>query len=269
MSYRISPIKLTNLRNEEHFGFHSELIKLVGNYSINETFQEMRSVYLGHYKELDAVMEMPRKSDFTSELAEVDAKRNETFRSFRLVVEGFTHYFEEAKRRSAVRLNNILHLYGNLPEMPRDARTYAMANMLQDMQARGSSDVQALGLGVWVDDLEANNTAYKHLKECRYEEQAQKSEKRVRDAHKILDSDYRGIVQYLDAMYGILNPMDSDLKLLANELEARIEAYSYLLVQRRGIRAAKQSPALVASVNLDRATDLAVAQASDNAIPAS
>jgi hypothetical protein len=237
MKNNISTIELNRLHNEEHFGFHSEFVKLVSEYDLNEIFQNMASIYKGHYGKLDLAMEIVQKSDFADDILAADRKRNRTFRSFRLTVEGCVYHFEPAKQTAGKRLTNILRQYGILSTMPRDKRTYAMTNLLQDMRTKGAADIQQLGLVSWINELEANNLAYKNLKECRYKERTQRPSQKVKDARNILDADYREIIKYLDAIHNMRVSMDDDLKALVLALEERISAYNHLLAQRKGMAA--------------------------------
>ncbi|MDR2981026.1 MAG: DUF6261 family protein [Puniceicoccales bacterium] len=241
MRNNIRAIGLNRLRNEEHFGFHSEFVKLVGEYEINATFQGMVSVYSDHYGVLDAAMEITRRSDFTSDLETADHRRVQTFRSFRLSVNGFLYHFDPAKQAAGRKLNNTIRQYGRFDRMPRDERTYAMTNLLQDIRDKRAAEIQLLGLATWVSELETNNLAYKNLKESRYEERVERPEQKVKAARNVLDADYRKMIHFLDAMYAMMEVEDANLNTLVAALNERIGSYTHLLAQRRGIALAKKA----------------------------
>jgi uncharacterized small protein (DUF1192 family) len=241
MLNHIRKLELTRLHNEEHFGFHSEVSKLISESNLSETFSKLVSNYNEYYDEYDVAMEIARKSEFTDDLLIADRRRLRTFRSFRSAVEGFFYHFDETKQRAGKRLDNIIRVYGRLARLNRDKRTYALMNLLQDMRDKGAADVQLLGLSTWIAELEANNLAYQQLKESRYTEKTELPEQRVMLARKAADAGYKEITKYLDVMSGLSTGADDNLKTLVAELNERIAAYDYLVARRKGTAAARKA----------------------------
>ncbi|MDR2982812.1 MAG: DUF6261 family protein [Puniceicoccales bacterium] len=240
MNNEISELNLSRLRNEEHFGFHSEFTKLANECSLSETFVGLLQVYEKHYDELNASLEVVRKSVLTGQLEEADIRRNGIFRSLQAATRGYLRHPDLEKQLSARRLCNIIRHYGrNVMSGTRENRTYAITNMLRDLRATPATDLQLPGLTNWVSELETANQACKNVKESRYEEWEKRPDQKVLDARQLLDADYKVIVKYLEA-HGVLHSDEENYRQLVIALNDRVAFYKRLIAQRRGIMAAKR-----------------------------
>ncbi|MDR2980963.1 MAG: DUF6261 family protein, partial [Puniceicoccales bacterium] len=140
MSNAIRSIQLQRLRNEEHLEFHAEFVKLAGEYTLSETFSALLAIYQERYDELDAALEVIRKSVYTGQMRAADRQRKRTFRRLRFAVGEFGHDANPEKQLAGERLGNIIEHYGNLSRGPRAEKTAAMANMLEDLREKGAAD---------------------------------------------------------------------------------------------------------------------------------
>jgi hypothetical protein len=170
MKNQIKDITLYRLRNEEYFNFHSEFAKLVNEIDLSEEFVALRAIYSEHYDELDDALEEIRASAFTKQLVAADRQRVYTYRRLRSAVRGFLRNADSDKRLAAERAIIVIRQYGNLPETSRDEKTATLTHLLVDLRGEAAADLLSLGLTAWVDELSANNLAYKKLKESRAEE---------------------------------------------------------------------------------------------------
>jgi hypothetical protein len=247
MPNKIRNIALYELRNEAHFGFHSEFVKLVSEYELTEAFQALVDSYMGYYDELDSALKIIRRSIYTGQMAAANRQRHLTFRRCCTTVEGFLQHSDPEKRLAAERLNNIIRTYyRELFGGSYDEKTYAFHNMLQDIRATETAGLQALNLTGWVSELETNNQEFKKLKTLRYENRTEQPAYKVASARRMLDAGYQNVVEYLNS-YITLNPSDENTMSLIAGLNTRIESYRWLLSRWRGKRTKGKAPVETAS----------------------
>ncbi|MDR2981609.1 MAG: DUF6261 family protein, partial [Puniceicoccales bacterium] len=177
----------SDLRNEEHFGFHSEFAKLANEYTLTEAFVALVARYNARYDELNDALEITRTSSFTRQLVTADLLRISAYRRLRTAVRGHLRYTDPAKNEAAWRIYDIFRQYGNLAQSARDKRTYGLTNLLEDLRERTAAELQTLGVTAWVSELETKNQAYKSLKESRYAEWEAQPVKTVRECRVAQD----------------------------------------------------------------------------------
>ncbi|MDR2982928.1 MAG: DUF6261 family protein [Puniceicoccales bacterium] len=232
----IKTITLAHLRNEEHFGFHTKIMQLIGENALSETFRSIATIYGRRYNALHDCLEMIRKSVYTAQLLAADNKRCKTFCGLRTVVEGCLLHFDPARQMAAIRVDNILRHYRAVVKKTRNEKTALLINLLQELRDTSTDDLQALGLMEWVDVLEADNQSYERIERLRISERAKLLAKNVQAARRALDIAYHALVKELD-VHGVLNPEDRIFSALVNELNARIESVIWPIAQRRGMSA--------------------------------
>jgi hypothetical protein len=103
-----------------------------------------------------------RKSDYTAKKAKTDLVRDGIVRNITGIVHRSMKHYDPAVRESALHVNNLLEVYGNITKADYDAETAIVDNLAMRLQ---SADYQAavatLGLGVLVEQLESTNTLFK------------------------------------------------------------------------------------------------------------
>ncbi|MDR2981843.1 MAG: DUF6261 family protein [Puniceicoccales bacterium] len=234
MNNVIIGINLYYLRNEEHFGFHSEITKLVEDYALNEAFQGLVTTYNGYYDELSEVLEVIRKSVLSKQLANTDKRRITIYRSLRGTAQRYLHHPETEKQLSAQRVYNVIRHYAkSILQGSRENRTYAIVNMIQDLRSGVPADLQLPGLTNWMTELEVENRAYQNLKNSRYEEQEKFPTQKIKVVRRMLDAAFHAITKYLEVQE-MLNQGDENSRALIVSLNERVAFYKHLIAQRRG-----------------------------------
>ncbi|MDR2982513.1 MAG: DUF6261 family protein [Puniceicoccales bacterium] len=236
----IRKIQLSRLRNEEHFGFHSEFVKLANERDLSEGFTALRAIYNECYDKLDETMETVRKSDFTRQLEEADREQIYTYRRLRSAVRGYLRTSDQEKRLAANRTITVIRHYGNLALTSRDKRAYGLTNLMEDLRGETAADLQKLGVMNWVGELEADVAEYKKLQQSREDEKKTRYPgKSVDAAREEADAAYQSLIHQLEAQ-GALNPTEENFANLVFHLNTKIDRYNRLIAQRYGIMAAQK-----------------------------
>jgi hypothetical protein len=193
---------------------------------------ELFTLFLIWYDKADEALELIRKSATTEKLAEADAARDITFRGFSAAVFSAVNHFDAAKRDAARRVQVVLNHYGNLARKSYDAETAALYNILQEFTGANAGDIALLGLNDWVVQLETENKAFSALMETRYNENARKTDLRMREVRNETDRIYRQMIERIEAL-ALING-DEAYAPFVKDLNTRLERFADIIAQRKG-----------------------------------
>jgi hypothetical protein len=204
----VTRFTIAKLRNEEWFRFHTEVKELVLLYGA-ELLGVVRLFvfYCTLYDEADRLLEVLRRSFTTAETSESDRKREAVFRSLRDVAKSFRSALDPAQQSAAEKVYAVVSKYNQaILRGSLASKTAAIDNLLQDLTTVSggidlTQEVQLLGIGVWVTNLDTVNTAYKQSLAERSDEEAARSDAgRLRQVRMDIDHYYVNIINTIDAL---------------------------------------------------------------------
>jgi hypothetical protein len=230
---KIKKLDYEKLRNEEHFQFHTDLVKLIENETpaklkVVNQFVAYRSLYDDENTALNVIL----KSGHTKEMAETDVLRDERLRGFRLAASSFTTHFLESKRKAADRILIVLDKYNGIELKPYDQETASVNQLLAELTGTLAADIAFLGLSDWPIEIKTTNDAFADLMTSRFTEGASKTDLQMKVVRTAIDKVCRTILDRIDAV--ILLDEETDFSSFVNELNARIDRASLVLAQRQG-----------------------------------
>jgi hypothetical protein len=199
---KIKKIRLSHLRNDEHFQFGTEFKDLV-----NTTTPEALNIraqfdnYLPLYAQEDEVLKKIMKSVFTEYIQAADHKRDRTFRGMADAAASALKHFNPDTQAAAKRLKIVLDTYGNVVRKPINEETSAIYNLLQELNGNYATDVTTIGIADWVAELEENNNALEALMKNRYDESAAKTDLVLKQVRRQADAAYHAIAERIDALF--------------------------------------------------------------------
>lgn len=230
---KIRNLKLTNLRNEEHFQFLTEFKTLVEEagpeaLGISEAFAIFLTLYLNEAEALNVVL----KSTLTGKIADADQQRDDLVRGTLDTLKGAANHFLPEKREAAERLQNLFDRSGNISTKSYEEQTAAITALLEDITAGYTADATLLGLVEWLTALQAANDNLAALMAERYTEEAGRTGLKMKDTRKAADDAYRTITTRIDALIVVNGPEAySDF---VEQLNLRVDRYNEKIAQRRG-----------------------------------
>lgn len=236
---KITKLDLNQLRNGEHFQFHTEFKELVQQFTaetlnIKTDFDQ----YLKLYAHEDEVLEKIRKSATTQQINEADSIRDMTYRGLVDVISAAQKHFNAEVRESARKVQILIDTFGNISRLPYNEETAKIYNLVQEMKNQYSSDITLLKLEDWVQELDKNNKNFEALINQRYDEQMDKTTTNAREIRSQIDPVYRNITEAID-VFARVTPK-AEYEEFAKALNLRIDTYSLTLAQRAGRADAKK-----------------------------
>ena len=226
-----------HLRNEAHVSYHEAVTKLIEKF--DPKFLEIVSVYSQYktaYNDEVSVLDMVQKSEFTQEIEEQDEVRDDIFYGFKTAVKSALNHYSQDLRKAAKKVEIVLDSYGNIARKSFDQETAAIDDIIRELNDSRKVEIDQLGLQMWLVMLSKENDTFKRIMESRYSQSANRPTLRMRNTRQIVDSLFRGILNFIEA-YTTLNGMQKHENFL-KELNAVSERYKNLLAQAEGKRKA-------------------------------
>jgi hypothetical protein len=224
-----------DLRNEEWFQFFTEFKNLTIRFTPEALdITALFSVFLVLYADADIVLEVIRKSLETALMDDADQKRDRTFRGFADAVKSACNHFEPVKQQAANELVIVFKHFGNLVEKAPNEETASICNFLEEMNGAYAPQIELLGLGEWIVELDNRNQAYEELVNKRNTKVTSRTTLRMADVRKQVQGVYRQIIERVESL-AVVNG-DEPYAPFITELNGYIKRYSDVMAQRKGQR---------------------------------
>jgi hypothetical protein len=189
------------LRNDTHFQFHTEFKDLAQKHNPQALkIKPLYDAYLPLYDKEDLALKKIVKSAITEKIQDADKARDQIWGDLVETCTAALRHFDPAVRESAKQLKIVLDTYGNIAKKPLNDQTSATYNILQDLEGRYAPDVAKVGLGPWLTELKARNTAFSDLMRERFDESSLKVDIVLKKARTQLDASYNAIIERINAL---------------------------------------------------------------------
>ncbi|OJU55022.1 MAG: hypothetical protein BGN96_12650 [Bacteroidales bacterium 45-6] len=230
----ITRIKLSQLRNNEHFQFHTEVKGLITDTNpVAIKLENQFPAYVALYQDEDTALKRIAKNSFSDLRADADLARDRTFSGLAAASSAALNHFDPMVTEAARHLKIVFDTYGNVARLPLNEETAAITNLLQELKGKYAPEIQTVGLGGWVNQLEADNTAYSDLVKSGRDEDAERTEIVVKEARNAIDKTYRQLVERVEAL--IVVEGEAAFAEFVRKLNLIVDKYSLTLAQRKGI----------------------------------
>jgi len=237
---KIKRADFRTLRMHEHFQCQTETKQLIEEFSpeelgIKELFTDK---YLPLYMEEDETIVKIKKGSFTETRLETDQRRDNFFRGMVDINKAMKKHFLEDVVAAAKHLEILFNTYGDLARKPLQEETSAINNLISELNGAYSEDVARVKIDDWVQKLEEENNRYAELVKEGYEEEAGRTELKLKEVRTNIDIVFRQIVERLEALMVVEG--EEKYKEFVRRLNIQLEHYINILAQRQGIAKAEK-----------------------------
>jgi hypothetical protein len=184
----------------------------------------------------DRCYKIIRKSNLSALKAESDHARDDIVAGIRNVLRFSLQHFDIKVREAAHRLEIVFDTYNKptrMIDLPSDAETVAIKNMLQVFEDKYASDIEIVGLKKWLGELRFRNNAFDQLATNDNEQQAEKPDFDYKEVRHETDAVYKDILLVLNGLMA----MEGETEYLSfvHELNSWVKHYNDLLVRHLGL----------------------------------
>ena len=230
---KINQIRLSRLRNDTHFQFHTEFKDLAQKHNPQALkIKPQYDAYLPLYDKVDLALKKINKSAITEKIQNADKARDEIWLDLVETSTAALRHFDPEVREAAKQLKIVLDTYGNIAKKPLNDQTSATYNFVQDLEGKYAPEVAKVGLGPWLAELKARNIAFSDLMRERFDESSLKVDIVLRKARVQLDGAYYAMVERIHAL--VLIEGAADYEAFIKKLNPIISKYVTALAAQAG-----------------------------------
>jgi hypothetical protein len=229
----LKAVRFNSLRNAETLAFVSNILDVVKaqNFAflatvttdLENAFEAMSSAFK---KEMGSMM--------TTDLKELDKKRDTAIQGILAVSKAYTMHFDENKRKAAEAIVRSIQKYSkNVATLGYQEETSTIRNIINDWGATPTltAAITLLGISDWKAELKATNDEFDAVYVGRSQSDAQKSmQAPVSDLRKPLETQYQTLANHITA-YNITTPSEA-LTTMTAEVNALVEKYNLAVARR-------------------------------------
>jgi len=229
----ITSYSLHNLRNDEHFQFHTETRDLIDSFGA-ETLQiaSLVAPYEAHIATLGDCLRVVSGSELTAHIVAADDARDEIVRGLRDAIKSSVNHFEPAKRDAAERVWHVFSSYGDIATLPLTEETASISLLCDTATTTLTADIATLGLGDWFTELATRNNAFRAIVSGRDDQKTAIPDVRVRELRGAIDAAYKAIVKQVNALVLTQGPLVWSG--FVAKLNVQIDRYKMLVKGRKG-----------------------------------
>lgn len=226
---KINTFNVKQLRTEEDFGFHKQVVTETDNLPEYEDRPVIESVNINNqvssteggspvldnavatYKEkVDALDDALKDSSSVPGAADAtaaDVARDSSWRGGNNYLKAMTAHPDEAIRTTAEEVKSLFDKYGDPTSLSQTAESGVLHNLIQDLKALDGSKLTALAFNPWLTDLETSEEAFLSAVKVRTEEEAARVVGIVKQSRLAADEAYRKLVETVNALATINGEM--------------------------------------------------------------
>lgn len=233
----IKAITLRLLKNVRHFEFVRSILALLKNHRpgiehIAEPLAEFETAVANE----DAALDQVARYDTTGQIHEEDLRRDNAFHGAREIISNGLRHFDGNKRDAAVRLDSVFEDYKTVTRQPLPDESAHIHNLLQRLE-KYQDDINELGLGDWITEMQQANDNVRSLTADRESEAAARAHLKMKTIRVEIDRLYSDVLVRLEAC-AILEGVEV-YQSLFDEINARIAEYNTILAREKGRRNSK------------------------------
>jgi hypothetical protein len=239
---KIEIINTQHLSQALHLQFAGETKSLVKKFNfISSKIAPQYAIFCTSVENEELCFKIIRKSDLSEAKEIADKARDAVITGINEAVRTALRHFDASVNDAAKRLKIVLDAYNTprtLTDLPYDAETVSVFNLLQEFEGKYAPDVQLTGLADWVTELRTRNEAFDRLAKAYNEQKAEKPPLRMKDARSETDKAYKNVVLVINAL--IVMEGETEYAPFVTEMNELIKHYSDLSAQHRGRNKAKK-----------------------------
>ncbi|MDR2908042.1 MAG: DUF6261 family protein [Bacteroidales bacterium] len=235
---------LTNLRNEEHFQFMSDVADLLSaaDERVKTALGKNATDFTNLQKREDAALEQIRKNQHSKSLAEMDAARDTLYKGLMLLTDAYASFAPQSNEAlAAEKVQGVIDHYGDFSRKPYNEQTGTLHNFIQELETGCTAALTTMHAEAFITTLKNINKEFQEVMNVRYDEKATTEVENLRDLRLEIDTLYRKIASIIESSIVIFE--EQEYIDFAKKLNERVAYYNTTLKARKGVAAKKEETA--------------------------
>jgi hypothetical protein len=233
---KVKNVKKWKLTNGLHLQFMVEILVLINKFAVMcSKFVNLLPMFKEKIEQEELCHKVIRKSNISDLKIECDYARDTILIGIKNAFGSLLRHFDVNVREATHRIKIVFDAYNKprqIKDLPYDAETVAINNMLQELEGKYAADLQITGLADWMKELRARNDAFDQLVKSYTEEQAGKPLLTPKDARRETDRIYTCIVDAINGLVILEN--EEEYAQFIIEMNTIIKHYNDLTARHYG-----------------------------------
>ncbi|MDR0987942.1 MAG: DUF6261 family protein [Prevotellaceae bacterium] len=192
-------VTLKKFRRGTYFNFITQIYALfMGDPLVAKKAAQLLALFAVAIAHVDEALAIARKSEFTDEIAALNAQRHSLFAGLKAAVKALLRV--ASTQQDAKALLQLFKDYGIKRSLHIDEATGLFSNLIADLEGPFSKAVQAMNLRLLVSDLKEANSKLQQLSENRLSEANANGTARLADAREEADGIYHQLTELVEAL---------------------------------------------------------------------
>jgi hypothetical protein len=197
---KLITVQFNYLRNEAHYEFMIVFRTLGQRFpAVLTLLATLFTKFLDLLQTEEQLVDAMRKSDYTQQIAEADARVDRDICGIREAIASGCHHYDPNIVEAAISLRNRLKVFGDIAKKSYEEETAAVNLLLIDLRGDYASKVDALDIRHWVDELRDAEDAFEQLLDLRNTERAQKPQGHIAEIRKEINEVYHQMCSRIEA----------------------------------------------------------------------
>jgi hypothetical protein len=222
---KFTALLFRNLPNGAHYNYCKEVSTEIANSSsvilaALGTLRTQFDTWLGYEKEQ---MDWVWKSDLTKKIENGDRRMDRALTSLKAQVRVQEYSLTQNIAEAAGRIYTMLKKYGTVTRKPYEEQEGDVRTIIEQLSGNGAyvADANTIGLGAWVNELQASFTLFRQLLLQRDAKSLQKPDKTFKEVRRGIEGIYHQIEAIINA--GVLMNASPAYATFINRLNPEIE----------------------------------------------
>jgi hypothetical protein len=162
--------------------------------------EQVNTLVLPALKSFDEAYKKERKSDFTDGIGALDKLRDNKTSAIHGIVNTAAFDSDPKKVEASKKIKKWFGEFKGINKKPFKAQSADTTNFIQGFRGKYAPEVEILGLGKWIDELEEVNNQVIAMFGERIDEKKEKGKLDTEEARKKLISAYRTVGKYVEVL---------------------------------------------------------------------
>lgn len=206
-------------------------------------------------QKLNSAFNSPQGSQISSEIIDLDLRRDNCLVGIRTCAEGLTYHFDETIRNAALAVLKSIDSYGSgLTRLNYQAETRVIESLSRDWKndSKLASAMTILNMSVWTTELETANALFNARYLARVGEQAANTQEAASNMRKEAIGNYTELANHIEARDRLSK--DGIYTSLMNKLDILTNKYNLLVDSRKSSSKEKEDTSSTNATTSDPAS---------------
>lgn len=195
----IQGFSIPQLRNKEAYSFLTKVSREASAYLNWEGDDPMVDAFKDALRAFDEALQLDTVNPYTVDIQAAIEGTDKLWIGTRNHLKGMANFPDAAKAATATKALGMVEKYGNITQMSQGERYGSLMSLTQDFRLIPAEELSAIGLDIWVGELEKSSSLYTIANKNFIEEEAKHEKGITKQRRGEAEDAYKFLVKQVNA----------------------------------------------------------------------